>query len=393
MTLEIANKLVELRKSHGVSQEELASSLGISRQAISKWERGEASPDIDNIILLSRFYGVSIDELLCREQEFESAAEGAIPDPEPPRGEPEDEPEAAAASPLRVEPIPEDGARFASVKSVEVNARADIDVFGVEGDEVSVRLEGSKKEQEECSVYMDGSVLRIETPKFEHRIFFIRRVTLKIRLGLPQSMGRVAVKLAGGDARLTNAKAKDIALSTGGGDITAIGVRSKGLVLTTGGGDISVGDVFAGSAELRTGGGEIEADGVHSEGHLELRTGGGDMEVTCSAQSVSAITGGGDVKLGTEAKTVEAKSGGGDFEITALGPASVSVKTGGGDIELSLGGIEGAEFDIATAGGEAELLVGGRNVKHGRRIEATVGTGAAKIELRSGGGDITAKME
>ena len=59
MTLEIANKLIELRKARGVSQEELAAHLGISRQAISKWERGEASPDIDNIVMLSRFYGVS----------------------------------------------------------------------------------------------------------------------------------------------------------------------------------------------------------------------------------------------------------------------------------------------------------------------------------------------
>ncbi len=64
MNIEIANRLVQLRKKSGLSQEELAAQLGISRQAVSKWERAEASPDTDNLILLSRVYGVSLDELL-----------------------------------------------------------------------------------------------------------------------------------------------------------------------------------------------------------------------------------------------------------------------------------------------------------------------------------------
>ena len=50
MTIELANRLAELRKQKGLSQEELADRLQVSRQAISKWERGEASPDTDNLI-------------------------------------------------------------------------------------------------------------------------------------------------------------------------------------------------------------------------------------------------------------------------------------------------------------------------------------------------------
>lgn len=64
MNLEIAQRLTDLRKEKGCSQEELAAQLGISRQAVSKWERGEASPDTDNLILLSNIYGIGLDELL-----------------------------------------------------------------------------------------------------------------------------------------------------------------------------------------------------------------------------------------------------------------------------------------------------------------------------------------
>lgn len=64
MNLTIANRLVELRQSLGLSQEALAASLGVSRQAVSKWERAEASPDTDNLIALANLYNISLDALL-----------------------------------------------------------------------------------------------------------------------------------------------------------------------------------------------------------------------------------------------------------------------------------------------------------------------------------------
>ena len=70
MNIEIANRMVNLRKSNNLSQEALAQKLGISRQAVSKWERAEASPDTDNLILLARLYGVSLDELLKTDDEI-----------------------------------------------------------------------------------------------------------------------------------------------------------------------------------------------------------------------------------------------------------------------------------------------------------------------------------
>lgn len=64
MDIQIAERLQALRKEHGYSQEQLADELGVSRQAVSKWERGEASPDTDNLIALAKLYGVTVDEVL-----------------------------------------------------------------------------------------------------------------------------------------------------------------------------------------------------------------------------------------------------------------------------------------------------------------------------------------
>jgi transcriptional regulator with XRE-family HTH domain len=75
MTIEVANKLVELRKKSGLSQDALADKLGVSRQAVSKWERAESSPDTDNLICLAKIYGVSLDELLKTDDTIEEIAE------------------------------------------------------------------------------------------------------------------------------------------------------------------------------------------------------------------------------------------------------------------------------------------------------------------------------
>lgn len=71
MNVEIAQRLAELRREKGYSQEELAEQLGLSRQAVSKWERAESSPDTGNLVALARLYGVTLDELLRFDEDIE----------------------------------------------------------------------------------------------------------------------------------------------------------------------------------------------------------------------------------------------------------------------------------------------------------------------------------
>ena len=62
--MEFNNKLYSLRKQKGFSQEELANRLNVSRQTISKWEVGESTPDMENLVAISELFEVSLDELV-----------------------------------------------------------------------------------------------------------------------------------------------------------------------------------------------------------------------------------------------------------------------------------------------------------------------------------------
>ncbi len=66
--MEFNEKLQELRKHKGLTQEELAESLYVSRTAISKWESGRGYPNIDSLKIIASFFGVTIDELLSGDE-------------------------------------------------------------------------------------------------------------------------------------------------------------------------------------------------------------------------------------------------------------------------------------------------------------------------------------
>ena len=64
MNVETAQRLPDLRRSKGFSQEGLARKLGLSRQAVSKWETGTADPSTSNLLALAKLFGVPAEELL-----------------------------------------------------------------------------------------------------------------------------------------------------------------------------------------------------------------------------------------------------------------------------------------------------------------------------------------
>ncbi len=88
--MKISERLYELRRKAGLSQEELAEKIGVSRQAVGKWENGASVPELEKLLSLSEFYGIGIGELIGAEPP------SAVP---PPPSEPEDAPVQESSGP------------------------------------------------------------------------------------------------------------------------------------------------------------------------------------------------------------------------------------------------------------------------------------------------------
>lgn len=77
--MDFNNKLYELRKQKGLSQEELANRLNVSRQTVSKWEVGESAPDMEKLAAISELFDISLDELVLNKvPEKEKAPEQIV---------------------------------------------------------------------------------------------------------------------------------------------------------------------------------------------------------------------------------------------------------------------------------------------------------------------------
>lgn len=69
--MEFSNKLMELRKEKGWSQEELGNKIDVSRQTVSKWELGQTTPEMNKLIEISRLFQITVDELICANSHYD----------------------------------------------------------------------------------------------------------------------------------------------------------------------------------------------------------------------------------------------------------------------------------------------------------------------------------
>lgn len=67
----VGNKISQLRLANSLTQDQLADKLFVTRQALSRWERGQAVPPVEMVVELSRIFNVSFDDLLCLNESFE----------------------------------------------------------------------------------------------------------------------------------------------------------------------------------------------------------------------------------------------------------------------------------------------------------------------------------
>jgi len=148
MNIVIANRLFELRKKNSFSQEELAEKIGVSRQAVSKWERAESSPDTDNLIQLAKLYGMSLDDLLlmsesAEETDAKPAEETDAKPAEETDAKPAEETDAKPAEETDAKPAEETGAKPAEQVSIGPDG---IHVSDKDGTAVHIGLTGVRVE-------------------------------------------------------------------------------------------------------------------------------------------------------------------------------------------------------------------------------------------------------
>lgn len=110
----LADKIIALRKKSGWSQEELAERLGVTRQAVSKWEGAQSTPDLDKLLMMSRVFGVSTDLLLKDELETPEIAGPGDAGSEPALALPKASP---AAPPARKVSLAEASAFLATIQA------------------------------------------------------------------------------------------------------------------------------------------------------------------------------------------------------------------------------------------------------------------------------------
>lgn len=166
MKIETAKRLYEYRRASGLSQEQVAAKIGVSRQAVSKWECAESSPDTDNLIALALLYGVTVDELL-----FADPERVAVATPERETGA--DGPEEGAGSASVAEGAPAEAGEESAWQSPEHPEQDYVNISFSQG--VHVR---DSKGGEEVHVGWDG--IHVDSDK-EHVHLDFRGLAKMIR--------------------------------------------------------------------------------------------------------------------------------------------------------------------------------------------------------------------
>lgn len=369
MNIEIANRLVELRKSRGLSQDELASVIGVSRQAVSKWECAEACPDMDKAIALSRFYGITLDEL------FGNRPQKTVPAPEALEAVDENVGESEDASKESMDTVPEltDAGEFTGVRNINCSMiNYDLQMTGVEGSRGHIELDGAEADLSRCRFHISGDTLYVEEKREERRFFELigsMRRGGRIRLYVPSKLDTVDITLKGGDLKLDS-------------------INAARLNSTTGGGDVSANEICAGDIRMVSGGGDISVHGFIADETASISTGGGDIKAVGAARRFVTKSGGGDIAAQLNADSVEAASGGGDIALECTGAKFISAKTGGGDISTHLSKCSGLNASVATVGGDAYISYNGTKIFEGKKANVMAGDGSTRLELHSAGGDI-----
>ncbi len=348
MNIETAKRLYEYRKANGYSQEELAAKIGVSRQAISKWERSESSPDTENLIALAKLYGVTLDTLLMGEAEPSAApkepekAEADAEEKEKPQEQPAESGEqnasqngaAAQGAPVTYYPAAESGRGKLSKKAkITIAAIAGVAVFIIAASLIGF------------NIYDEISEERAER--------------LHNSAGVTASSGQSDASQDGGTQSGTAAYTADPSA-----------VRKLSI------------DWGAGSVDIRYYDGDVISfdDGIDpaSSDALVYKLQGGELDIDfCRRDGLrsdekSLVV---NIPNGVSLSELDIEAGAGSITVNGITAAKLDAVTASGAITAA-GSF--SEIDIETQSGRADISTTAQQI---RKIDAEVSSGSAVIRL------------
>ena len=147
--MEFHQRLAFLRKAAGLTQEQLGARVGVTRQAVSKWESGQVSPDVATVARLCGALNVSADFLVLGKEPEEPGEEGAGPEACPCCGRPVYSGICSGCG-YRPRPCPEDPGRYALITTQPPVERADyaqdlVQVCGLDSEDAGTRIETARQ--------------------------------------------------------------------------------------------------------------------------------------------------------------------------------------------------------------------------------------------------------
>lgn len=350
MNIETAKRLYEYRKTNGYSQEELAAKIGVSRQAISKWERSESSPDTENLIALAKLYGVTLDTLLMGEAEPSAApkepekAEADAEEKEEPQEQPAESGEqnasqngaAAQGAPVTYYPAAESGRGKLSKKAkITIAAIAGVAVFIIAASLIGF------------NIYDEISEERAER--------------LHNSAGVTASSGQSGASQDGG-------------AQSGGTEAAYTADPSAVKKLSI--------DWGAGSVDIRYYDGDVISfdDGIDpaSSDALVYKLQGGELDIDfCRRDGLrsdekSLVV---NIPNGVSLSELDIEAGAGSITVNGITAAKLDAVTASGAITAA-GSF--SEIDIETQSGRADISTTAQQI---RKIDAEVSSGSAVIRL------------
>ncbi len=248
----IGERITILRRQQGLTQVQLAGQLGVSPQAVSKWESGQSCPDIMMLVPLSKIFGVSTDQLLGEEERniplFEEMAS-------------ESEPENGMRSEAGCDAEQQVFCPMGEIHSLKISLGAAVAEIH-EGESFKMVLRGY--DQEQCLSAVKDGVWEVKE----------RNGYLGIMMGFQRlfSRRRVIITVPAGS------RFREVFLSVGAGTMLAEGIETEKCGLNVGAGQLTLRHWGSGDTEIKCGMGEVKLQG-ELDGKCKISCGMGNVEM------------------------------------------------------------------------------------------------------------------